>query len=199
MQLSDQTPLTTDDLRPLLDQAITQLGLAQLALSLLTLKVQAVMGVEVAVTRRTMTTPVTPMTPIAQPTCDLLGGWPEVPEDTCWPLVVGPEAWTSTHKGYSKSLPAPSPTVWLTSSNTTSTYRPSSEPSKPGKTSWKNTWSKQTDAWEQPPPARLPKDRGRGRWKKTEKTPRAKSTESEHARMHVCFCHRSICRYHNEE
>jgi hypothetical protein len=194
-QLGTQTPLMTDDLHPLIDQAVTQLGLAQLALSLLTLKVQAATGVEVAVTRRTTTTP---MTPTAQPTCASLGGWPEVPEDTCWPPVVGPEVWTSMRKEYLKSSPAPSPTVWLTSSNTTLMYCPSSEPSKPGKTSWKNTWST-TDAWEQPPPACLPKGKGRGRRKKTGKTPRAKSTESEHGRMHGCFCCWSVCQWHNEE
>src|SRR5580698_10263944 len=126
----DQTPLMTDDLRPLLNQAVTQLGLAQLALSFLTLKVQAVTGVEVAVTRRMMTTPTTPT---AWPTCTSLGGWPEVPEDTGWPTVVGPEVWHSTRKEFSRSSPALSLTVWPTSSNTTSTYRPSLEPSKPGK------------------------------------------------------------------
>jgi hypothetical protein len=159
-QVNKEAALTMDDLCPLIDQLSTQLGLAQLALSLLKVKMQVAMGAEtqgatgtmemlMTATKRTgpplptvpstATTVTTTTTPTVPPTSTYSGDWLTVQESTGWSTNTGPKAWMSTSTESWEYLLSLSPTIQLTSSNTFSTYPHSSEPSKCGKRTWKNT------------------------------------------------------------
>jgi hypothetical protein len=144
-QTNAEAALTVDDLHPLIDQLTTQLGLAQLALSLLKVKMQATTGAEtmgatgmmemlLTVTKKKtgppspastimMTTGMQTMIPTVLPISTCSGDWPTVQESIGWPTKAGPEDWTNIAWGSSASVPPPDPTPFPTSSNTVSTYQ----------------------------------------------------------------------------